>query len=121
MITAPHIAHRHHHTMDLLPSTPPHRRTGGELPLGRLYALAIEVALAIPPGKARVPRGPLGPISERYGVGPEHPTKLSKNIKAQMDACQEIDLSSSKKDWTPVGPHANKGCGAQEHQRGVRR
>ena len=120
MITAPHIAHRHHNTMDLPPSTTPPRRTGGELPLGRRYAIAIEVALAIPSGKARVPRGSLGPICERHGVGPEYPTKLWKNVKAQMDATREVDLEQQK-DWTPVGPHANKGCGAHEHQRRVRR
>ena len=97
MITAPHIAHRHHNTMDLPSSTPPPRRTGGELPLGRRYAIAMEVALAIPPGKARVPKGSLGPICERYGVSPEYPTKLWKNFKAQMDATQEVDLSSSKR------------------------
>ena len=104
----------------LAPEYPPPRRTGGELPLGRRYAIAMEVALAIPPGKARVPRGSLGPICERYGVGPEYPTKLWKNVKAQMDATREVDLEQQK-DWTPVGPHANKGCGAHEHQRRVRR
>ena len=81
MITAPHIAHRHHNTMDLAPRTPPLRRTGGELPWGRRYAIAMEVALAIPPGKARVPRGSLGPICESYGVGPEFPTKFWENVE----------------------------------------
>ena len=69
--------------------------------MGCRYAIAIEVALAIPPGKARVPRGSLGPICERYGVGPEYPTKLWKNVKAQMDATQEVDLSSSKRTGRP--------------------
>ena len=69
--------------------------------MGRLYAIAMEVALAIPPGKARVPKGSLGPICERYVVGPEHPTKLWENVKAQMDASQEVDLSSSKKTARP--------------------
>ena len=101
MITAPQIAHRNHNTMDLPPSTPPTIRMGGEQPLGRRYAIAMEVALAIPPGKARVPRGSPGTICERYGVGPEHPTKLWENVKAQMDASQEVDLSSSKKTARP--------------------
>ena len=101
MITAPHIAHRHHNTMDLPPSTPHPRRTGVELPLGGHYAIAMEVALAIPPGKARVPKGSLGPICERYVVSPEYPTKLWENFKAQMDATQEVDLSSSKRTGRP--------------------
>ena len=83
--------------MDLPPSTPPHRHTGGELPLGRRSAIAMEVALAIPPGKARVPMGSLGPICERYGVGPEYPTKLWENVKALMDATPEVDLSSKRR------------------------
>ena len=105
----------------LAPEYPLPRRTGGELPLGRRYAIAMEVALAIPLGKARVPRGSLGPICERYGVGPEYPTKLWKNVKAQMDATQEVDLSSSKRTGRPSVLTPTKGCGAQEHQRGVRR
>ena len=96
MITAPHIAHRHHNTMDLPSSTPPPRRTGGELPLGRRYAIAMEVALAIPPGKARVPKGSLGPICERYVVGPEHPTKLWKNVKAQMELPRRSTFRAAK-------------------------
>ena len=35
--------------MDLPPSTPPPRPPRGELSLGRRYAIAVEVALAIPP------------------------------------------------------------------------
>ena len=69
--------------------------------MGRRYTVAMGVALAIPPCKARVPRGSLGPICERYGVGPECPTKLWKNVKAQMDATQEVDLSSSKRTGRP--------------------
>jgi len=33
--------------------------------------MAVEIALAIPPGKTRVPKGILGPLAERYGVGPD--------------------------------------------------
>ena len=69
--------------------------------MGRRYAIAMEVALAIPPGKARVPKGSLGPICERYVVSPEYPTKLWENFKAQMDATQEVDLSSSKRTGRP--------------------
>ena len=41
----------------------------------------MRVALAIPPCKARVPRGSLGPICESYGVGPEFPTKFWENVE----------------------------------------
>ena len=33
--------------------------------------MAVEIALAIPPGKTRVPKGILGPLAEQYGVGPD--------------------------------------------------
>ena len=58
-------------TMGTPPSTPPSRCKGGELSEGRRIAIAVEVALAIPPGKVRVPKGSMGPICEKYGVGPK--------------------------------------------------
>ena len=51
-------------------NTPPKRKRGAELSVGRRTAMAVEIALAIPPGKTRVPKGILGPLAERYGVGP---------------------------------------------------
>ena len=33
--------------------------------------MAVEIALAIPPGKTRAPKGILDPLAERYGVGPD--------------------------------------------------
>ena len=33
--------------------------------------MAVEIVLAIPPGETRVPKGILGPLAERYGVGPD--------------------------------------------------
>jgi len=50
-------------TMDTPPSTPPHRPKGGELSVGRRYAIVVEAALAIPPGQVRIPKGALGPPS----------------------------------------------------------
>ena len=44
-------------TMDTPPSTSPPRCKGGELSEGRRISIAVEVALAIPPGKVRVPKG----------------------------------------------------------------
>ena len=53
-------------TMDSPPITPPPPPTcqsGGELSLGARYAIAVEVvAVTIPPGKLRVPKGSLTPI-----------------------------------------------------------
>ena len=33
--------------------------------------MAVEIALAIPPGKTGVHKGILGPLAERHGVGPD--------------------------------------------------
>ena len=58
MITTPNLPHTQYvQTMDTPPSTPPPRCKGGELSEGRRIAIAVEVALAIPPGKVRVPKG----------------------------------------------------------------
>ena len=32
-----------------------------------VYAMAVGIALSIPPGNSRVPKGVLGPTAERYG------------------------------------------------------
>ena len=101
MNTTPNLAHRHHKTMDVSPSTPPPRRKGGELSVGRRIAIAVEVALAIPPGKVRVPKGSPGLICERYGVKAQYPTQLWKNVKLQLDANQEVDLSNMKRSGRP--------------------
>ena len=42
--------------MDTPPSTLPPSCKGGELSEGRRIAIAVQVALAIPPGKVRVPK-----------------------------------------------------------------
>ena len=101
MITTPNLANRHHKTMDVSPSTPPPRRKGGELSVGRRIAIAVEVALAIPPGNVRRPKGALDPICKRYGVSPRHPPMLWKNVKEQIDANQEVDLSSKERKGRP--------------------
>ena len=53
--------------------TPPKRKLGTEVSLGYRYALAVKIALTIPPGKSRVPKGILGPLTERYCVGSDYP------------------------------------------------
>ena len=65
------------------------------------YALAFEIALAIPPGKSRVPKGELGPLCERYGVSSSYPRKVWKDVKAQIDADQEVDLSNKERSGRP--------------------
>ena len=43
--------------MDLPPGIPSPRPSRGEIPLGRCYAITVEVALAIPPGNRRILKG----------------------------------------------------------------
>ena len=50
-------------TMDTPPSTPPHRPKGGEVSVGRRYAIVVEAALAIPPGQVRTPTETFLPAS----------------------------------------------------------
>ena len=69
--------------------------------MGRRTAIAVEVALAIPPGKVRVPNGSMAPICQKYGVGPRYPTKLWQNVKSQIDANQSVDLSSKERTGRP--------------------
>ena len=93
--------HNHDGFTPKYPPTPPTRQSGGELSLGARYAIAVEVALAIPPGKLRVPKGSLTPICERYGVNPKYPAKLMRNIRSQIDSTQELDLSSKQRKGRP--------------------
>ena len=63
--------------MDSPVHTHPRRKRGAEVSLGIRYAMAVEIALAIPPGKLKRAQGILRPLADRYGVGPEYPPKLS--------------------------------------------
>ena len=54
--------------------------------------MAVEIALAIPPGKARVPKGILGPLAERYVVGPGYPKKHWSECKAEINASSIDEL-----------------------------
>lgn len=47
------------------PVTHTRRKRGTEVPLGRRYAMEVEIAMAIPPGNSRVPEGILDPLTER--------------------------------------------------------
>ena len=84
-------------TMD----TPPKRKRGAELSVGRRTAMAVEIALAIPPGKTRVPKGILAPLVERYGVGPGYPKKHSSECKAQINETGELDISNKPRSGRP--------------------
>ena len=81
-------------------NTPPRHKLGGELSVGRRYAM-VEIARAIPPGKTRLPKGTVGPLAKRYGVGLEYPTMLWKNCKAQIEDTQELDLSNKPRSGRP--------------------
>ena len=61
-------------------NTPPRRKRGAELSVGRRYAMVVEIARAIPPGKTRLPKGNVGPLAERYGVGPEYHTTREPGV-----------------------------------------
>ena len=69
--------------------------------MGRRIAIAVEVALAIPPGKVRMPKGALYPICKRYGVSPRYPPMLWESVEDQIDANQEVDLSSEERKGRP--------------------
>ena len=88
-------------TMDSPVHTHPRRKRGAEVSLDIHYAMAVEIALAIPPGNSNVPGGILRPLADRYGVGPEHPTKLWQNCKAQIDEIGELDLSNKPRSGRP--------------------
>ena len=82
--------------------TPPKRKRGTEVLLGRRYALAVEIALTIPPGNSRVPKGILGPLAERCGVGSYYPRRHWAECKAQIDEIGELDLSNKRRSGRPL-------------------
>ena len=94
--------HENHNSDGLAPSPPPPRQPDGELSLGRRYAIAKEIAMAIPPGKSRVPNGSLCRICERYGFGPEYPSQLWKK-SSQIDATQVVSISTQNRSgWSSL-------------------
>ena len=82
-------------------NTPPKRKRGAAQSVGRRTAMAVEIALAIPPGQTRVPKGILGPLAERYGVGPGYPKKHWSECKAQINETGELDLSNKPRSGRP--------------------
>lgn len=86
-------------TMDSPPSTPPPRRSDGELILGRRYAIAMDIAMAILPGKSKIPKGFRWARSANdrvFVVASTHISCVEKSQKPQIDATQEVDLSTQK-------------------------
>ena len=75
-------------------NTPPKRKRGAELAVGRRTAMAVVIALALLPGKTRVPKGILGPLAERYSVGPGYPKKHWSECEARINETGELDLSN---------------------------
>ncbi|CAN0505402.1 unnamed protein product, partial [Laminaria digitata] len=51
--------------------------------------------------KVRIPKGALDPICKRYGVGDRYPSKLLRSVRDQIDAYQEVDLSSKERKGRP--------------------
>lgn len=84
-------------TMD----TPLKRKRGVELTVGRRTAMAMEIALAIPPGKRRVPNGILAPLAERYGVDPGYPKKHWSECRAQINGTGALGLSNKPRSGRP--------------------
>ena len=81
--------------------TPPKRKRGTEVSLGRRYAMTVEIALTILLGNSRVPKGILGPLAEGYGVGSDYPRKHWAECKAQIDETGELDLSNKRRSGRP--------------------
>ena len=83
-------------TMDTPPSTPPPRCKGGELSEGRRIAIAVEVALAIPPGKVRVPKGSMGPICEITVLVPSTRRSCGKTLRARSTLTRRSTFPARK-------------------------
>ena len=78
-------AHKLYNTMESPTSNPaPPRKRARDLPLSRRYAIAAEIASEITPGKFEDAQGlskRIGPLAERYDVGPQYPTQLWVDCK----------------------------------------
>ena len=62
-------------------NTPPKRKRGAELSVGRRTAMAVEIALAIPPGKTRVPKGILAPWRSGTVLVLDTPKNIGPSVK----------------------------------------
>lgn len=64
----------------------------------RVNAMAVEIALAIPPGKQRLlPKWKGQEIAARYGVGNQHPLQMWAIVEVQIADTGELDLTSMPK------------------------
>ena len=83
--------------------TPPKRKMGTEVSLGHRYGMAVGTALTIPPGNSRVPKGILGPLTERYGVGSDYLRKRwAEWAESKLRSTSWWRLSWSSKRSTTV-------------------
>ena len=57
--------------------------------------------MALLPGKTRVPKGILGPLAERYSVGPGYPKKHWSECEARINETGELDLSNIPRSGRP--------------------
>lgn len=100
--------------MGAIVHTPLPRKRGVHVSFGHRYTMVVKRALAIPPGNSKMSKGILGPLTELYGAGPEYPTKLWENCKAQTDDIGTLDLS---RKWAVVASYSDQGHGAADgHQ-----
>ena len=101
-----------HNTMNSPVST----ERGRELSLDRRYAMAVEIAMGIPPSTSRSPAGFFGPLVERYGVGELFcETTVEKVQTADRRNWGARSLERSK-EWTPVASYSSEDRGAAEYQ-----
>lgn len=80
-------------------------------------AMAMEIALAIPPDNSRVPKGILGPLTERYGVGSGYRTKPRRGCEVRITNIMEHDLSNRRRIGRPSLLTPTQGRGTADDQR----
>ena len=62
-------------------NTLPRRKRGSELSLSRRHAMVVEIAMAIPPGKTRLPKGTVAPLAHATVLAPNTPQRYGKTAK----------------------------------------
>ena len=75
-------------------NTPPRRQWCAEVSLGRRYATAVEIAMAAPSEKKRLPKDVGGPSPSVAALAPNSPQWHGKIRTAQTGDTQELNLSN---------------------------
>lgn len=84
------------------PLSTPHRKRGAELSTASRYAMAVRIAMAVPPGQGRMPAGTAASIAQEFGVCDTYPARLWSNVKDQLEAGDSLDLGSKKRSGRPT-------------------